>query len=81
MRGTVVLVWWLACLHAEQIRQLQKTLCFLELVGEGGSGKSTLIEFLWKLVGRIEYEGFDSPKAPPPAVPATSRRWPTCRWC
>lgn len=62
VRGTVVLVWWLACLHAEQIRQLQKTLCFLELVGEGGSGKSTLIEFLWKLVGRIEYEGFDPTK-------------------
>ncbi len=62
VRGTVVLVWWLACLHAEQIRQLQKTLCFLELVGEGGSGKSTLIEFLWKLSGRIEYEGFDPTK-------------------
>lgn len=62
VKGAVVLVWWLGALHAEQIRQLQKSLCFLELVGEGGSGKSTLVEFAWKLVGRSEYEGFDPTK-------------------
>lgn len=62
VRGTVVLVWWLGALHAEQIRQLQKSYCFFELVGEAGAGKSTLVEFLWKLVGRTDYEGFDPSK-------------------
>lgn len=65
VRGVVVLVWWLGSLHAEQIRQLQKSFCFFELVGEAGAGKTTLVEFLWKLVGRTEYEGFDPSKATP----------------
>jgi hypothetical protein len=65
VRGAVVLAWWLGALHAEQIRQLQKSYLFLELVGEAGSGKTTLVELLWKLVGRTEYEGFDPSKATP----------------
>ena len=28
-----------------------------------GSGKSTLIEFLWRLCGRADYEGFDASKS------------------
>ncbi len=64
-RGVVVLAWWLGALYAEQIRQLQKSYLFLELIGEAGSGKTTLVEFLWKLVGRTEYEGFDPSKATP----------------
>ncbi len=32
-------------------------------MGEGGAGKSTLIEFLWKLCGRRDYEGFDPSKS------------------
>ncbi|MNP02248.1 hypothetical protein D3C76_940960 [compost metagenome] len=31
-------------------------------MGEAGAGKSTLVEFLWKLVGRTDYEGFDPSK-------------------
>ncbi|WP_429503678.1 toprim domain-containing protein [Pseudomonas sp. 2835] len=65
VRGVVVLAWWLGALTAEQIRQKQKTICFLELVGEAGSGKTTLVELFWKLVGRTEYEGFDPSKATP----------------
>ncbi|NWD70751.1 toprim domain-containing protein [Pseudomonas gingeri] len=65
VRGVVVLAWWLGALHAEQIRQLHKSLMFLELVGEAGSGKTTLVELLWKLVGRTDYEGFDPSKATP----------------
>jgi hypothetical protein len=63
VRGVVVLVWWLGALFAEQIRKLQKSYLFLELVGEAGSGKTTLVELLWKLSGRTEYEGFDPSKA------------------
>lgn len=63
VQGLVVLAWWLGALHAEQIRQIHKSLMFLELVGEAGSGKTTLVELLWKSVGRTDYEGFDPSKA------------------
>ncbi|BBP86028.1 hypothetical protein PHLH8_56700 [Pseudomonas sp. Pc102] len=63
VRGTVVLAWWLGALYAEQIRQLQKSYLFLELIGEAGAGKTTLVELLWKLNGRSEYEGFDPSKS------------------
>ena len=36
--------------------------------GQPGTGKSTLIEFLWKLVGRENYEGFDPAKSTPAAM-------------
>jgi len=59
----VALAFWFGTLFAEQIRATQKSYPFLEIVGEAGSGKSTLIEFLWKLFGRSDYEGFDPSKA------------------
>jgi len=65
VRGAVVLAWWLGALYAEQIRQLHKSYLFLELIGEAGAGKTTLVELLWKLSGRTEYEGFDPSKATP----------------
>ncbi|MFU3873542.1 toprim domain-containing protein [Pseudomonas aeruginosa] len=65
VRGVVVLAWWLGALYAEQIRQLHKSYLFLELIGEAGAGKTTLVELLWKLTGRTEYEGFDPSKATP----------------
>lgn len=61
--GIVALAFWLGTLFAEQIRSSQKSYPFLEVVGEAGSGKSTLVEFLWKLFGRRDYEGFDPSKA------------------
>lgn len=66
-RGVVATAWWLGSLFAEQIRQRQKSYPFLEIIGEAGAGKSTLIEFLWKLCGRQDYEGFDPAKATMPA--------------
>jgi hypothetical protein len=49
-------------LFAVQIRKEQASLGFLEVTGEPGAGKSTLIEFCWKLMGRDEYEGDDPNK-------------------
>ena len=62
-KGFVSLAFWLGSLFAEQIREMQESYPFIEIVGEPGSGKSTLIEFMWKLVGRTNYEGIDPQKA------------------
>lgn len=62
-KGLVAAAFWLGALFAEQIRATQKSFPFLEIVGEPGAGKSTLIEFLWKLFGRRDYEGFDPSKS------------------
>lgn len=61
--GITALGFWFGSLFAEQIRSETKSFPFLELTGEHGTGKSTLIEFLWKLVGKDDYEGFDPSKA------------------
>jgi hypothetical protein len=71
-KGLVALTYWLGSLYAEQIRAEQKSYPFLELVGEAGAGKSTLIEFLWKLFGRRDYEGFDPSKS---SLPARARNF------
>lgn len=62
-KGIAVLAFWLGSLFAKQIRKKHKSLPFLECVGEPGSGKSTLIEFLWSMCGRPVYEGFDPVKS------------------
>ena len=61
-RGTMMLATYVAAMVAEQTRARFESLPFVELVGEPGAGKSTLIEFLWKLLGREQYEGFDPMK-------------------
>ncbi len=62
-KGLIATAFFFGSLFAEQVRGLQESYPFLEIVGEAGSGKSTLIEFLWKLVGRSDYEGFDPNKS------------------
>ena len=64
-QGMAVLAFWLGSLFAQQIRERHKTFPFLEYTGEPGAGKSTVLEFCWKLVGRDEYEGFDIAKSSP----------------
>ena len=61
--GIVTLTFWVMSFFAEQIRAEHKSLAFIEMSGIPGTGKSTLIEFLWKLAGRDNYEGFDPSKA------------------
>lgn len=62
-QGLVALAFWFGSFFAEQIRAQQESFPFLEMVGEPGTGKSTLISFLWRLCGRDRYEGFDPNKA------------------
>lgn len=63
VKGLVALAFWLGSFFAEQIRARDKSFPFLEAVGEAGAGKTTLIEFLWKLTGREEHEGTDPTKS------------------
>ncbi len=59
--GVIAAVFWFASLFAEQTRAKQSSFPFLEIIGEPGSGKTTLVEFLWRLFGRDE-EGTDPNK-------------------
>ncbi|MEJ1390105.1 MAG: toprim domain-containing protein [Candidatus Sedimenticola sp. (ex Thyasira tokunagai)] len=62
-KGITALAFWFGSLFAEQIREYYKFYPFLEVIGEAGAGKSTLIEFMWKLYGRPDEEGFDPCKS------------------
>lgn len=62
-KGILALAFWFGSLFAEQIRASQKSYPFLEVIGEAGAGKTTLVEFCWKLLGRRDYEGFDPSKS------------------
>lgn len=57
-KGIVALTFWFGSLFSEQIRQTDQSFPFLEISGEPGSGKTLLIDFLWTLFGRADYEGF-----------------------
>jgi len=56
-RGVIALAYWMGSLFATQIRQKYGSYPFLEISGEGKSGKTTQIEFLWKLFGFENFEG------------------------
>lgn len=62
-KGLIALAFWFGSLFAEHIRTRYKVFPFLEMIGEHGAGKTTLVKFLWKLMGRDNYEGFDPNKA------------------
>ncbi|WP_333882847.1 bifunctional DNA primase/helicase [Sphingobium yanoikuyae] len=58
-KGLVTLAFFTMSLFAVQIRNRDGSLAFLEITGPPGSGKTTLIVFLWKLLGRLNHEGND----------------------
>ena len=62
-RGMAALAFWFGTLFAEQIRSKQQSWPFMEFWGEPGGGKTTIIELMWKLLGRVDYEGFDPSKS------------------
>ncbi|MGE4324128.1 MAG: bifunctional DNA primase/helicase [Sphingobium sp.] len=64
-KGLITLAFFTMSFFAVQIRERHKSLGFLELTGPPGSGKSTLVELMWKLAGRAGYEGFDPNKGTP----------------
>lgn len=68
MNGLIVVAYWMMTLFAEQIRAETKSFPFLEGTGLPGTGKSTLLEFMWKASGRENYEGFDPTKATTAAI-------------
>ncbi len=56
----------------QQIRARHKTFPVPRVDREPGAGKSTILEFLWKCVGREDYEGFDLLKSTPAVAAAHS---------
>lgn len=65
-QGITTLAFWLGSLFVQQIRSRDKSFPFLEVTGEPGAGKSLLLEFCWKLVGREKHEGMDPTKGTAP---------------
>ena len=57
VKGITALAYWLGALFAEQIRAKFGSYPFLELTGDANAGKSSLLRFLWKILGRADYEG------------------------
>lgn len=58
-KGLIALAFFTMSLFAVQIRNRDGSIGFLELTGPPGSGKTTLVVFLWKLLGRLNHEGND----------------------
>ena len=56
--GLVALAWWFGCLFVQQIRQQHRSYPFFAVIGEAAAGKSDMVDFLWKLLGR-EGESFN----------------------
>ncbi|WP_151710589.1 toprim domain-containing protein [Acinetobacter brisouii] len=74
VKGLIALTAFFGSLYAQQIRKMHKSFPFVEIVGEPGTGKSTLLQFLWKLLGRINYEGVDPTKTSKAGLTRTFRQ-------
>lgn len=65
VKGLATLAFWAGSYLVQQIRKGQSSYPFLELSGQPGTGKTSLLLWLWKLTGRDDYEGIDLSKATP----------------
>lgn len=61
--GIIALTFWYGTLFSEQIRNKYQTYPFLEMSGEASTGKTTLIEYMWKILGIEDREGFTAKEA------------------
>lgn len=63
INGLITIAFWLGSFFSEQIRSKISFYPFLEMSGPPGTGKSSILEYLWKASGRTErYEGINPTK-------------------
>lgn len=60
--GLATLSFWAGSLFATQIREMHDSFTLYELSGKPQTGKTTLIRFLWRLLGIKNNEGIDPQK-------------------
>lgn len=53
--GVVALAWWVGAQHVNEIRANQSSYPFLEITAPAGSGRSVLLSYLSKLIGKETY--------------------------
>ncbi len=59
LNGVAALAFFTASLFVRQIKEIYESFPILEVTGEKEAGKSTLIRFLWRMLGRENWEGVD----------------------
>jgi hypothetical protein len=63
IKGMLTITAWFGSLFAEQIRGVSASYPWVELSGKPGTGKTSILKFLWKLTGRPNYQGVELSKA------------------
>lgn len=63
IKGLMTLTSWFGSFFAEQIRAVSASYPWTELSGKPGTGKTSVLKFLWKLSGRENYQGVELSKA------------------
>lgn len=63
IKGLLTITAWFGSLFAEQIRSVSASYPWIELSGKPGTGKTSILKFLWKLTGRPNYQGVELSKA------------------
>jgi hypothetical protein len=50
--GLIGMAWWVGSLISVQIRDKHSSYPYMQVIGEPASGKSAMVNFLWKLIGK-----------------------------